>query len=84
MSAKPRANNMELDCPLAGLVTSAVQVNSKPTSVTESTSRLKALKSKPAEELIKLAFTLPSRQFLMKSFWLIFTLPPLFKNTSGN
>ena len=29
-TAKPRADDMELDCPLAGLVTSAIQVNSKP------------------------------------------------------
>ena len=41
---------MELDCPLAGTVTS---VNSKLTSETERTSGLKASKSGTAEELIR-------------------------------
>ena len=36
-SEKPMADNMDLDCPLAGMVTSAIKVISKPTIVTEST-----------------------------------------------
>ena len=44
---------MELDCSLAGMVISAVQLISKPTNVTEITRGIQAVKSETTRKLIR-------------------------------